>query len=115
MKTCPECGGRGRVRTVRRTMLGQFVQAGVCLRCCGAGQVIETPCPECRGAGRRPAERKVTVQIPAGIDTGQRIRVSGQGGAGERGARAGDLYVRSASRRTSCSSGTATTSCIRST
>ena len=94
VKTCPDCGGRGQVRTVRRTMLGQFVQAGVCPRCSGAGQVIEKPCPECQGAGRRPAERKVTVQIPAGIDNGQRIRVTGKGGAGERAARSGDLYVR---------------------
>jgi len=94
VKTCPECAGRGQVRTVRRTMLGQFIQAGVCPRCSGAGQMIEKPCVECRGAGRRLAERKVTVQIPAGIDEGQRIRVSGKGGAGERGARPGDLYVR---------------------
>jgi len=94
VKTCPECGGYGRVRTVRRTVLGQFVQAGACPRCSGGGQVIESPCKECRGAGRVFAERKVTVQIPAGIDAGQRVRVSGRGGAGERGARAGDLYVR---------------------
>jgi molecular chaperone DnaJ len=94
VKPCPECGGRGQVRTVRRTILGQFIQAGVCPRCEGMGQIIEDPCSKCRGAGRRPAERKVTVQIPAGIDAGQRIRVSGKGGAGERGARPGDLYVR---------------------
>jgi len=94
VKTCSECGGHGRVRVVRRTMLGQFVQTGACLRCAGTGQVIESPCGECGGAGRVFAERKVTVQIPAGIDSGQRIRVSGHGGAGERRARAGDLYVR---------------------
>ena len=94
VKTCPDCGGRGQVRVVRRTMLGQFIQSGVCPRCSGSGQVIEKPCPDCRGAGRRAAERAVNVQIPAGIDDGQRIRVSGKGGAGERGARAGDLYVR---------------------
>ena len=94
VKPCSECGGRGQVRTVRRTILGQFIQAGVCPRCGGLGQVIEDPCSDCRGTGRRPLERKVTVQIPAGIDTGQRIRVSGKGGAGERSARSGDLYVR---------------------
>ena len=93
VKTCTECGGRGQVRVVRRTMLGQFVQAGVCLKCSGTGQIMEKPCAGCKGAGRRPAERKVTVQIPAGIDQGQRIRVTGKGGAGERGNRAGDLYV----------------------
>jgi molecular chaperone DnaJ len=94
IRTCPECSGRGQVRTVRRTMLGQFVQAGICPRCSGTGQIIEKPCPECRAAGRRLAERTVKVQIPPGIDEGQRIRVSGKGGAGERGARPGDLYVR---------------------
>jgi len=94
VKACTECGGRGQVRTVRRTMLGQFIQAAVCPRCSGTGEIIEEPCETCRGAGRRPAERKVTVQIPAGIDNGQRIRVSGKGGAGERGQRSGDLYVR---------------------
>jgi len=94
VKTCPECSGLGRVRTVRRTMLGQFVQTGPCTRCGGQGQVIESPCRECRGSGRVYAERKVKVQIPAGIDAWQRIRVSGRGGAGYRGAQAGDLYVR---------------------
>jgi molecular chaperone DnaJ len=94
VKSCPDCGGSGQIRTVRRTMLGQMVQTAVCLRCQGRGQVIGSPCKECQGAGRTVTERKVSVQIPAGIDSGQRIRVSGRGGAGERGARAGDLYVR---------------------
>jgi molecular chaperone DnaJ len=93
VKACQACGGSGKVRTVRRTMLGQFVQTGVCLACSGTGQVVGDPCEECRGAGRVVMERKVTVNIPGGIDTGQRIKVSGRGGAGERGARAGDLYV----------------------
>jgi len=94
VKTCSECNGLGRVRTIRRTMLGQFVQSGPCPRCGGQGQGIEAPCEECRGSGRVYTERKVKVQIPAGIDAGQRIRVTGRGGAGERGAQAGDLYVR---------------------
>ena len=94
VKACSECGGRGQVRTVRRTILGQFVQMGPCPTCMGTGQIIEKPCSECRGAGRRPAERTVTVHVPAGIDNGQRIRVTGKGGAGERGMRSGDLYVR---------------------
>ena len=94
VKSCPDCGGAGRVRMVRRTILGQFVQSAPCVRCGATGQVIESPCKECAGRGRVFREREVTVQIPAGIATGQRIRVSGRGGAGERGARAGDLYVR---------------------
>lgn len=93
IKTCRECGGRGLVRRVRRTVLGQILQTDPCPGCSGSGQVIEQPCDGCHGAGRSYTERKVTVQIPAGIDAGQRIRVAGKGGAGERGARAGDLYV----------------------
>ncbi len=94
IKTCAECGGMGRVRTVRRTMLGQFMQTGPCPRCGGRGQVIESPCKECGGSGVVYGERKVKVHIPAGIDAGQRIRVTGRGAAGARGAQAGDLYVR---------------------
>jgi molecular chaperone DnaJ len=94
VETCSQCRGLGRVRTIRRTMLGQFVQTGPCPRCSGMGQVIDSPCKECRGEGRVIAERKVTVQIPAGVDGGQQIRATGRGGAGERSARAGDLYVR---------------------
>ncbi len=94
IKTCPDCSGRGRVRVVRRTMLGQFIQTGVCERCDGQGIVIGKPCPHCQGEGRLLMERKLTVHIPAGIDSGQRIRVSGKGGAGQRRAQSGDLYVR---------------------
>jgi molecular chaperone DnaJ len=94
VKTCTDCGGSGQVRTVRRTILGQIVQSAPCVRCGGRGQTIELPCEDCHGSGRVYTERKVTVQIPAGIDSGQRMRVSGRGGAGERGARPGDLYVR---------------------
>ena len=94
VKSCPDCGATGRVRTVRRTMLGQFVQTSACPRCEGTGEVIDSPCETCQGAGRTVMDRKVSVQIPAGIDSGQRIRVTGRGGAGERGSPAGDLYVR---------------------
>ncbi len=94
VKSCPDCGGSGHVRVVRRTILGQFVQSAPCARCAATGQVIESPCKECAGRGRVFMERSVTVQLPAGIDSGQRIRVTGRGGAGERGARSGDLYVR---------------------
>ncbi len=94
IETCSACHGSGRVRSVRQTVFGQFVQTGLCLQCSGSGKVIGSPCPECHGAGRRVADRTVTVRIPAGIDTGQRVRVSGRGGAGERGTGSGDLYVR---------------------
>ena len=91
--TCPQCGGAGQVRTVRRTAFGQFVQSGPCPQCGGEGQIIGEPCPGCGGRGRTPREKSVSVEIPAGIADGQRIRLTGQGDAGERGGRPGDLYV----------------------
>lgn len=91
--TCPDCGGSGQVRTVRRTAFGQFVQSGPCSRCRGEGRVIDEPCPVCAGRGRARRVKTVSVDIPAGIADGQRIRLSGQGGAGLRGGPPGDLYV----------------------
>lgn len=91
--TCPDCGGAGQVRTVRRTAFGQFVQSGPCPRCRGEGRVIDEVCPECAGRGRSRRAKTVSVDIPAGIADGQRIRLSGQGGAGTRGGPPGDLYV----------------------
>jgi molecular chaperone DnaJ len=91
--TCETCGGAGQVRQVRRTAFGQLVQASVCPTCHGDGRVPETPCEVCEGAGRELRERTWDVQIPAGIESGQRIRIAGAGHAGEPGAAAGDLYV----------------------
>jgi molecular chaperone DnaJ len=93
VKTCTECNGSGRVRVVRRSPFGQFVQTGVCSACRGEGKVIGTPCPTCSGAGRTWREKTLSVDIPAGIADDQRIRLTGQGSAGERGGRPGDLYV----------------------
>ncbi|MHB0981107.1 MAG: molecular chaperone DnaJ [Thermoleophilia bacterium] len=90
---CPDCGGSGQVRTVRRTALGQFVQSGPCSRCRGEGRIIDEPCPVCAGRGRARRVKTVSVDIPAGIAHEQRIRLSGQGGAGARGGPPGDLYV----------------------
>jgi molecular chaperone DnaJ len=91
--TCTNCGGSGEVRTVRRSMLGQLVTSGPCPRCEATGQIIPSPCVTCRGDGRVRAERRLEVEIPPGIDTGQRLRLSGRGPAGPRGGQAGDLYV----------------------
>jgi molecular chaperone DnaJ len=91
--TCPQCEGAGQVRTVRRTAFGQFVQSGPCPQCGGEGQIIGQPCPGCAGRGRVPREKTVSVDIPAGIADGQRIRLNGQGDVGERGGRPGDLYI----------------------
>ena len=93
LSACPKCGGSGRLQHVSRTLLGQFVTATVCDRCSGAGRVVTHPCEECGGEGRVRQKRRLDVRIPAGIHDGQRIRLSGEGHAGEVGARAGDLYV----------------------
>ena len=92
-KTCSECGGAGQVRRVRQSMLGQMVTAAPCGRCSGMGQVIEAPCAPCRGDGRIVKDVEHTVEVPAGINTGQTLRVSGRGAVGMRGGGAGDLYV----------------------
>ncbi|MHB8669357.1 MAG: molecular chaperone DnaJ [Acidimicrobiales bacterium] len=91
--TCSSCSGAGEIRRVRQSILGQMVTASVCPRCGGTGEEVASPCPECRGEGRRTAERAYTVEVPAGIDDGQTLRLSGRGAAGARGGAAGDLYV----------------------
>jgi molecular chaperone DnaJ len=92
--TCPECRGSGQVQRVRQSLIGQMVTASPCPRCGGAGQVIADPCRECRGEGRRIEDRTYTVDIPAGVDSGATLRLSGRGAVGPRGGAAGDLYVR---------------------
>lgn len=92
-ETCGECGGVGQVRRVRQSILGQMVTAGPCSRCSGFGTVITTPCVTCRGEGRIVEERSYTVDVPAGIDTGATLRLSGRGAVGPRSGGAGDLYV----------------------
>src|SRR6266516_7513182 len=88
-KTCPACGGRGQVISSR----GIFSIAQTCPQCQGAGRVIEKPCKTCRGTGRRELTSKIKLRIPAGVDTGSRLRSSGNGEAGPRGGPSGDLYV----------------------
>jgi molecular chaperone DnaJ len=88
-KTCPTCGGRGQVISSR----GIFSIAQTCAHCQGTGRVIEKPCKDCRGTGRRERSSKIKLRIPAGVDTGSRLRSSGNGEAGLRGGPAGDLYV----------------------
>jgi len=93
VSTCPTCGGAGRMQQVTRSLFGEFVRTSACPTCAGSGRLIETPCGECRGAGRVLEQRTVEVDIPPGIHDGQRIRLSGEGHAGQLGARAGDVYV----------------------
>jgi molecular chaperone DnaJ len=87
--TCSTCGGAGRVRAAQ----GFFSVERTCPTCNGRGQVIKTPCPKCQGAGRTTQERSLSVNIPAGIEDGTRIRLTGEGEAGARGGPAGDLYI----------------------
>ena len=91
--TCSECSGSGQVRRVRQSMLGQMVTTGPCGRCGGIGQVVVTPCSSCSGEGRKASRESYTVDVPAGIRTGQTLRLSGRGAVGPRGGDAGDLYV----------------------
>ena len=88
-KSCPTCGGAGRVRHAQ----GFFTLERTCPACQGRGQVIDDPCPSCSGAGRVTRERTLSVNIPPGVEDGTRIRLSGEGEAGVRGGPAGDLYI----------------------
>jgi len=91
---CSTCDGQGQVREQRRTMFGNFSQVKACVKCHGTGEVPKKACGACRGAGRVMADRELKIDIMAGIDDNQLIKVKGMGEAGERGTAAGDLYVR---------------------
>ncbi len=91
--TCSVCHGAGEVRRVRQSILGQMVTATPCSRCGGTGEEIPSPCPDCRGEGRRREERSFVVEVPAGVDHGSTLRLPGRGAGGRKGGAAGDLYV----------------------
>ncbi len=91
--TCSDCNGRGQVQRVRQSMLGQMVTSSACTRCNGIGQIIVTPCTACHGEGRVITEKTYQVDVPAGVDTGSTLRLTGRGAAGQRGGGNGDLYV----------------------
>ena len=93
MVRCTTCGGQGQVRQVARGPFGQFLRTQVCPACSGEGESPADPCADCRGTGRTPTTVSMSVDVPAGISNGQRIRIPGRGAAGERGAPPGDLYV----------------------
>ena len=93
-ETCPDCGGTGEVRVVRQTVLGQMMSASVCRRCSGQGQYLPSPCTVCDGAGRLIEDKTYTVDVPAGVDEGSTLRLTGRGAVGMRGGPPGDLYVR---------------------
>jgi molecular chaperone DnaJ len=92
-ETCGTCGGRGEVQSVQRSFLGQLVTARTCPDCGGVGSKIRHPCPDCGGDGRVRARRTITVKVPAGVEDGMRLRLSGEGEVGPGGGPPGDLYV----------------------
>jgi len=92
-KTCPKCGGKGQVRFSQDTMFGRTVRVGACPDCGGRGKIITDKCPDCKGKGYLRRETTVTLDIPAGVDTGSYIKKRGFGQAGEDGGAAGDLIV----------------------
>jgi molecular chaperone DnaJ len=93
IESCSRCGGSGQLRAVTRTPFGQVMRSTVCDQCQGEGRVPKQPCKVCRGRGRKVERIKISVDVPAGIADGQRIRIGGRGHAGERGGPPGDLYV----------------------
>ena len=93
VKNCPTCGGSGQTQISQNTPFGRIVQSHTCSRCKGTGRFIEKPCLTCQGAGRIRRSRNIHVKIPAGVDTGTRLRINGEGEAGLRGGPPGDLYV----------------------
>ncbi len=90
---CPNCNGTGEVRQVRQTILGSMVQVTTCPTCNGAGETISTPCHSCSGRGLERRTRKKLISVPAGVDTGTQIRLSGEGQPGINGGPNGNLYI----------------------
>lgn len=91
--TCSVCSGTGQQEVVQNTPFGRMVNRRACSNCSGTGRVIKEKCGTCHGAGKVKKQRKITVKIPAGVDEGAQIRLSGEGEAGQRGGPAGDLYI----------------------
>ena len=92
-ETCPDCHGTGMRQTTTRTPFGVISNARPCERCHGTGQIVKNPCSHCHGEGKVKVERDIKVNIPQGVDTGNRLRIANGGQAGEHGGPAGDLYV----------------------
>ena len=93
VETCKKCGGTGQVKRIQNTILGQMASIQPCPECKGEGKIISNPCPKCHGRGYTRQTSTITVNIPAGVDNGSRIRVPGEGESGQKNGPAGDLYV----------------------
>jgi molecular chaperone DnaJ len=92
-KRCPNCNGTGQVHRVHQSLFGRFTHTTICHQCHGEGRIITEPCPQCRGTGKEKCKRNIIVNIPAGVDNGSQIRLSGEGEAGIRGGSTGNLYI----------------------
>lgn len=92
-KTCPECRGSGTITSEQRTMFGSFLSKTTCPECHGTGNIFEKKCPDCNGKGKIRKNKTITVTVPAGIDSGNRLRLTGKGEVSENGGRNGDLYL----------------------
>ena len=90
---CSDCNGSGQIRRAQQSLFGNFVNVITCPRCGGIGEVVNTPCSTCHGSRRVEQQRKLSVDIPAGVDDGMRVRLAGEGGAGTYGGPPGNLYV----------------------
>jgi len=90
---CPECRGTGQVRRVQQSLFGRFSHVSPCPRCKGSGSIITNPCSQCHGHGRVEVKRKLEVEVPAGVDTGHQVKLSGEGDVGSLGGITGSLYV----------------------
>ena len=91
--TCNTCRGSGQVRRTQRSLFGQFAQITACPTCLGQGNVIKTPCSSCRGAGMERRKRKTAVAVPAGVQSGMQVRLTGEGDVGRNGGPPGNLYI----------------------
>lgn len=92
-RTCPTCNGTGEIRQVSRSFFGQFINIATCGTCGGSGRVVGEKCPKCNGDGRIQGEETINIKIPAGVEDGNYIPMSGKGNAGKRGGQAGDLII----------------------
>lgn len=92
-ETCPECRGTGEIKKVQQSIFGRFSHVNTCPRCRGSGTIINNPCSQCHGKGRTKVKCKITVDIPAGVDDGSQVRLSGEGNAGIYGGSPGNLYI----------------------
>ncbi|MCW9095254.1 MAG: molecular chaperone DnaJ [Ignavibacteriaceae bacterium] len=93
LKTCPVCNGAGEIKTVSRSVFGQFVNITACHNCNGEGQVIDSPCRNCSGDGRIQNEATISIEVPAGVQDGNYMTLRGEGNTGKRGGHAGDIIV----------------------